>query len=118
MCSKPWVQHMRCTEQQFGRNLSAEERMLFQQAFEAGYARAVLSGQNLIPIQESSPDPDQFDRVIVFTQGVDFAGEQFFDVPADSLLSINYPDPDDRPPVIAAATHWMPHPQAGAAKDF
>lgn len=49
-------------------------------------------------------------RVIIFTEGHDFAGEQYFDVEADSLNECFYPDPYDQPEVCRHASHWAYRP--------
>ena len=66
------------------------------------------------PLSEGLPDPLEHDRVIVFTDGVDFAGEQFFDVKADTLNAANYDGAVDQPEVSRHATHWAARP-GGAA---
>jgi hypothetical protein len=54
-------------------------------------------------------------RVLIYTEGVDFAGQQFFDVGADSLNDAFYADFLDMPEECRAATHWMylPYPPRG-----
>ncbi|WP_186167332.1 hypothetical protein [Burkholderia gladioli] len=64
----------------------------------------------LIPLSERHPVPDEHPRVIAFTDGSDFNGAQFFDVPADSLNECFYESPDEQPEVCRHATHWMPRP--------
>lgn len=61
----------------------------------------------LIPLTERMPDPDKHHRVVVYTEGVDFAGQQFFDVEAESLNENRYADPADQPEVCRYATHWI-----------
>lgn len=61
-------------------------------------------------LTDSLPDADRYPRVLIYTEGVDFNGEQFFDVTADSLNENSYESPDDQPEVCRAATHWMPRP--------
>lgn len=115
MFYKDCAEYLHYAEGRYERAFTAHERMIFQQAFAAGYTRAVVAGHPLIALTEAYPDPAQFERVLIYTQGVDFAGESFFDVAADALLPAHYPDPDDRPEIIAAATHWMPLPALGGA---
>lgn len=55
------------------------------------------------------PDPEQHSRVLIYTEGADFAGEQVFDVPTENLNPAMFPD-GDQPEVCTAATHWMPRP--------
>ncbi|WAG21027.1 hypothetical protein DX980_18330 [Burkholderia gladioli] len=64
----------------------------------------------LIPLSELHPVTDEHPRVIVFTDGSDFNGAQFFDVSADTLNECFYESPDDQPEVCRHATHWMPRP--------
>ncbi|WP_244133437.1 hypothetical protein [Burkholderia gladioli] len=64
----------------------------------------------LIPLSERHPVTDEHPRVIVFTDGSDFNGAQFFDVPADSINECFYESPDEQPEVCRHATHWMPRP--------
>ncbi|HDR9761521.1 hypothetical protein KDX16_15660 [Burkholderia vietnamiensis] len=61
-------------------------------------------------LTDSLPDSDRYPRVLIYTEGVDFNGEQFFDVKADSLNENSYESPDDQPEICRAATHWMPRP--------
>lgn len=61
-------------------------------------------------VHDRMPDPDEHPRVLIYTEGTDFAGEQFFDVKTDTLNENYYEDPADQPEVCAAATHWMPLP--------
>lgn len=61
-------------------------------------------------LTDSLPDADRYPRVLIYTEGVDFNGEQFFDVSADSLNENSYESPDDQPEVCRAATHWMVRP--------
>lgn len=48
-------------------------------------------------------------RVLIYTEGCDFAGEQFFDVPAIDLYPPSHPD-EAWPEVCEAATHWIERP--------
>ncbi|MGS1073058.1 hypothetical protein [Burkholderia glumae] len=64
----------------------------------------------LIPLSERHPIADDHPRVIVFTDGSDFNGAQFFDVSADTLNECFYESPDEQPEVCRHATHWMPRP--------
>ncbi|MBS6358974.1 hypothetical protein [Burkholderia sp.] len=61
-------------------------------------------------LTDSLPDSDRHPRVLIYTEGVDFNGEPFFDVKADSLNENSYESPDDQPEICRAATHWMPRP--------
>lgn len=53
------------------------------------------------------------ERVLIYTEGADFAGEQFFDIKADDLYPTPDGEQDARTEVAAAATHWMPLPYPG-----
>lgn len=61
-------------------------------------------------LTDTMPDPLEHDRVLIYTEGSDFAGEQFFDVKAESLNENAYQDPADQPEVCRHATHWAPRP--------
>ena len=55
-------------------------------------------------VTERLPPYQENIRVLIYTEGVEFNGVQFFDVPADSL----YGDADDLEEAQRHATHWMP----------
>jgi hypothetical protein len=61
-------------------------------------------------LTEQMPNPEEFDRVLIYTEGYDFAGEQFFDVKAESLNECYYESPEDQPEVCRFASHWSPRP--------
>ncbi|MDD3676042.1 DUF551 domain-containing protein [Thauera propionica] len=63
-----------------------------------------------IRLIDRMPDPAVHDRVLIYTAGRDFNGEQVFSVEAETLNECFYDDPDDQPEICRAATHWMPHP--------
>ncbi|MGF6996822.1 hypothetical protein [Paraburkholderia sp. GAS32] len=65
---------------------------------------------NLIRLTVAKPDPQQYARVLVYTEGHDFNGEQFFDVKAEDLTG--FEDPEDQSEVCRYATHWMPRPDS------
>lgn len=64
----------------------------------------------MIALTDRLPNPDEHPRVIIYTEGHDFAGQQFFDVDAHSLNKDFFEHPDDQPEECRLATHWMPHP--------
>lgn len=66
---------------------------------------------DLIKLTDRMPNPDEHDRVLIYTEGVDFNGVQFFDVKAETLNECFYADPEEQPEVCQHATHWMPRPQ-------
>ncbi len=72
-----------------------------------------------VSVSDCRPPYDTGERVLAYTEGTDFAGEQFFDIKADDLYPTptqNSPKGDDaRTEVAAAATDWMPRPQPAAA---
>ena len=86
---------------------------------QAAPADQALTGAGWVSVNDCLPPYDTGERVLVYTEGADFAGEQFFDIKADDL----YPTPaatspeggDARTEVAAAATHWMPRPYPAAA---
>jgi hypothetical protein len=67
-----------------------------------------------IPVTQELPPFDSDERVLVYTDGVEFAGEQYFDIKASDL----YPCATESEPdgdrycseVAAAATHWCYRP--------
>lgn len=63
-----------------------------------------------IAMTDRMPNPDEHDRVLIYTQGTDFAGEQVFDVKAETLNECMYEDPEDQPEVCRYATHWAERP--------
>lgn len=64
-----------------------------------------------VSLAERMPNPDEHDRVLIYTEGYDFGGEQVFDVKAEALNECRYIDPDEQPETCKAASHWMPHPR-------
>lgn len=49
------------------------------------------------------------ERVLIYTEGYDFAGQQVFDVKTDHLNECFFADPEEQmPEVCQAASHWMP----------
>lgn len=65
---------------------------------------------NMIALADRLPNPEENPRVIIYTQGHDFAGQQFFDVDAHSLNKDSFEHPDDQPEECHLATHWTPRP--------
>jgi hypothetical protein len=57
------------------------------------------------------PRPDEHERVLIYTEGHDFNGEQVFDVRAETLNECFYADQDEQPDVCKLASHWAPHPK-------
>ena len=64
------------------------------------------------------PNPDEHDRVLIYTEGYDFNGEQVFDVKTETLNECFYADPEDQPEVCKAASHWMPHPSNSGSPNW
>lgn len=64
----------------------------------------------MIKTTDRLPDPDEHRRVLIYTEGYDFQGEQFFDVKAEDLFWYDG-DEDPRPEVCQYASHWMPLPR-------
>lgn len=87
-----------------------------------GRAREMLAGfvpelgkpMGMIPISVGRPAFENGERVIVHTEGVDFAGQQYFHIKAEDLWE---PDPKQMSQVAAAATHWMHAPQPSIAAE-
>lgn len=67
-----------------------------------------------IKLTDRMPNPDEHDRVLIYTEGSDFNGEQVFDVKAETLNECFYADPEDQPEVCKHATHWAVHPRDAA----
>ena len=65
-------------------------------------------------VADRLPDPREHSRVLIYTDGHDFGGEQFFDVRADSLNECFYASPDDQPEVCRHASHWRAIPVIAA----
>ncbi len=65
---------------------------------------------NFIRLTDHMPDPDQFPRVLIYTEGVDFDGEQFFDVKTEDLENACFGTSSHQSEVCAFATHWAPRP--------
>ena len=63
-----------------------------------------------IKLTDRMPNPDEHGRVLIYTEGHDFNGEQVFDVQAETLTECFYADPEDQPEECKVASHWMPHP--------
>ena len=94
------------TNEQIDRILEGFDRRVLQAATGA-------QGLTWTSVNDRLPPIGTGERVLIYTEGADFAGEQFFDIKADDL----YPSPDGeqdtRTEVAAAATHWMPLPYPG-----
>lgn len=67
-------------------------------------------GGGWISVYDRLPNPDEHHRVLIYTSGYDFGGEQFFDVLSESLNECAFSDPESQPEVCQKATHWMPLP--------
>ena len=57
-----------------------------------------------VSVHDHCPAMDTGERVLIYTEGYDFQGEQFFDVKADDF----YGDDDDLKEIIKCASHWRP----------
>lgn len=71
-----------------------------------------------IKLTDRMPNPDEHGRVLIYTEGYDFNGQQVFDVKAETLNECFYADPNDQPEVCRVASHWMPHPTNTAAPNW
>lgn len=67
-----------------------------------------------IKLTDTMPNLDEHGRVLIYTEGFDFNGEQVFDVKAETLNECFYADPEDQPEVCKHATHWAAHPSGTA----
>lgn len=65
---------------------------------------------NFIRLTDHMPDPDQFPRVLIYTEGVDFDGEQFFDVKTEDLDKASFGTSSHQSEVCLCASHWAPRP--------
>ena len=94
----------------------AEGRMSFEEyERQCGGARTPEVSMKWIKLTDRMPDPDEHERVLIYTEGVDFNGEQVFDVKVETLNECFYADPEDQPEVCKHASHWAAHPRVGHA---
>lgn len=77
-----------------------------------------MTGIQWIKLTDRMPNPDEHARVLVYTEGRHFNGEQVFDVKAETLNECFYADPEDQPEVCKAASHWMPHPSNSGSPNW
>lgn len=61
-------------------------------------------------LDEILPDPAVHERVLIYTQGVDFEGEQVFDVRTNDVIERFSEERADRAEVCIFATHWTDRP--------
>ncbi|NBJ13244.1 hypothetical protein [Microvirga arsenatis] len=84
----------------------------WQAAWQAAQAALSAEGQGRegwVPVSQRLPVYGEGRRVVVHTDGYDFAGEQFFDIKADALTECgdeDLPHCGDRE-VAARASHWI-----------
>lgn len=93
----------------FAERIHLEQRIEEQTAEIQRLSRPSMA-KTWLPLSAGRPDPEQFARVLVFTDGADFAGEQVFDVKTEDLDPLVFDDPDEQPEICRAATHWAPRP--------
>lgn len=60
-----------------------------------------------ISVKTRTPSDEQFTRVLVYTEGTDFMGEQFFDINASEFY--NFDEDGNRSELVEAVTHWREH---------
>ncbi|WNG69306.1 DUF551 domain-containing protein [Cupriavidus gilardii] len=82
-------------------------------ALAAPQAATGAQGLAWTSVNDRLPPLGTGERVLIYTEGADFAGEQFFDIKADDLYPTPDGEQDARTEVAAAATHWMPLPYPG-----
>ena len=58
-----------------------------------------------IKLTDRMPNPDMHGRVLIYTEGYDFNGEQVFDVKAETLNVCFYDDPEDQAEVCRHDSH-------------
>lgn len=63
-----------------------------------------------VSVNDRLPPLDSDKRILVYTEGADFDGEQFFDIKADDLYPTPDGEDDTRTEVAACVTHWMERP--------
>lgn len=56
------------------------------------------------------PNPEEYNRVLIYTEGIDFAGVLFFNVKTETLDECFYEDPANQPEVCQHATNLAPRP--------
>lgn len=56
------------------------------------------------------PNPSEHNRVIIYTEGSDFDGKQYFDIGSEKLIEYLNIEKEFRPDIVLYATHWMPVP--------
>lgn len=71
-----------------------------------------------IKLTDRMPNPDEHGRMLIYTEGHDFNGEQVFDVQAETLNECFYADPEDQPEECKVASHWMPHPSNNGSPNW
>jgi hypothetical protein len=67
-----------------------------------------LSTDNWFKISECLPNIEKYQRVLIYTEGYEFDGVQYFDVESWTLYKHEYQHPDDQPEECQLATHWTP----------
>jgi hypothetical protein len=63
-----------------------------------------------IKLTERLPNPEEHEKVLIYTEGFGLYGSQVFDVKSEFLNKNFFSDPSDQPEIYKFATHWMPHP--------
>jgi hypothetical protein len=101
-------------ERALGINKVDAENMVSLMAMR-GDVKSIAPRHAMIPVSVRMPPFKSNERVLVYTAGVDFAGQQYFDINVSALWET---DPDIRSRVAQAATHWMPRPRPGFNNDF
>lgn len=65
---------------------------------------------NWTKLTDLLPDPEEHDRVLIYTEDFDFAGAQYFDVRAVDLNECSFEYELDQPEECRCASHWSPRP--------
>lgn len=68
-----------------------------------------------VSVTDHLPPFDSGERVLIYTEGADFGGEQYFDIKADDLYPSMDGEADARTEVATAASHWMWLPRPARA---
>ena len=68
------------------------------------------STRGWIKFSDRMPNPDHHSRVLIYTEGFSFNGQQVFDVEVAVLNKCTSIGADDPLEIYRRATHWTTHP--------
>ncbi len=98
------------TWEQRARDAMTTAERFFDEKAEAEAQMQAMRANDWIKLTDRLPNPEEYPRVLIYTEDDDFGGEQFFDVKTDSLNECFYDSPEEQPAVCRCATHWRPLP--------